>query len=205
MPPLNRHAIRALALLSVLAVACRATPITRDGPPQARLVSRVYPIAMEELRAKILDRYSATREQLSDAFRALDITGQPPPGFSPDWLAGYVDPGGFLKPYVDLPDSLRARDLILREATGDKYWTSEYRTGDGPIRFRCALIVHFVPHASNQTELQVFEVVPTVWVGEHWTLAKEGIGPAKVHDIRFVEPTVRDRLALLEFVDAVVR
>jgi hypothetical protein len=204
---MRRRAATACAILiaSSAISACRPTPITRNGPAQQRIVSRVYPVALNELRAQILDRYTATHEQLSEAFRVLKISEQPPPGFSPDWLATYVDPGGFLKSYVDLPDSTRSHDLVLQEATGDKYWLSEYETSDGPVRFHCGLIVHFIPRGTKGTELQIFEVVPTVWVGEHWAMAKEGIGPAKVHDIRFVEPTVRDRTAVLDFVDSILK
>jgi hypothetical protein len=203
-----RHKSRTLLICiatSAGVAACRPTPITRAGADQQRIVSRVYPVAIGDLRAKVLDRYSATHASLSEAFQSLEMTEQPPPGFSPDWLAGYIDPGGYLKSYVDLPDSARSRDLVLQEATGDKYWTSEYQSKDGPARFRCSLIVHFVPRSPNETEVQVFEVVPTVWVGEHWAMAKEGIGPAKVRDIRFVEPTVRDRTAVLDFIDSVLR
>ena len=201
MPLLKRPALVSLTIV----LGCSSTPITRNGPPQQRLVSRVYRISADSLRAKILDRYTATHAQLSAAFRILEMTGQPPPGFPSDWLAGYVDPGGFLTSYLDLPDSVRSRDLVLRETAGDKYWTSEYQTSDAPVRFRCTLIVHFVPRSPIETEIQVFESVPTVWVGEHWALAKEGIGPAKVHDIRFVDPTVSDRTALLDFVDDILK
>ena len=160
---------------------------------------------MHDLRARIFERYRASHASLSEAFRVLQMTEQPPPGSSPDWLVTYVDTAGFLKPYVDLPDSARSYDLVLREPTGDKYWTSEYETTDGPVRFQCGLIVHFVPRSPTETEVQVFEIVPTMWVGEHWAMAKEGIGPAKVHDIRFVEPTVRDRHAVLDFVDSILK
>src|SRR5437868_351657 len=79
-------------------IACRSTPITRKGPPQERMVSRVYPVPLNDLRARIQDRYIATHESLSGGFRVLKMTEQPPPGFSADWMATYVDPGGFLKP-----------------------------------------------------------------------------------------------------------
>jgi hypothetical protein len=36
-------------------------------------------------------------------------------------------------------------------------------------------------------------------------MPKEGIGPAKVHDMRFVEPTVRDRRMVLDFVDSILK
>jgi len=185
--------------------ACRPTPITRNGPAQERIVSRTYPVPLKDLRARILDRYPAARAG-SDAFRVLDMTEQPPPGFPSDWLVTYRDSGAFLTPYIDLPDSARAHDLVLRDATLDKYWTSEYETTAGPVRFQCALVIHFTPRSAAETEVQVFEIVPTVWVGEHWVaMAKEGIGPAKVHDIRFVEPTVRDRRAVLDFIDSALR
>ena len=44
-----------------------------------------------------------------------------------------------------------------------------------------------------------------VWVGEHWAMAKEGFGPGRFHDIRFVEPTVSDRRAVLDFVDSILK
>jgi len=203
---MKRRAAPIYAMLAILSVtACRPTPVTRNGPAQERIVSRSFPVPLEVLRARMLERYPAARER-SDAFRALDMTEQPPPGFSPDWLAGYVDSGAFLAPYVALPDSARARDLVLRDPIGDTYWTSEYETSAGPVRFKCALIVHFIPRSASETEVQVFELVPTVWAGEHWVaMAKEGIGPAKVHDIRFVEPTVRDRRMVLDFVDSILK
>jgi hypothetical protein len=204
---MRRRAATACAVVaaSIAITACRPTRITRNGPAQERIVSRVFHVGMTDLRARIVDRYTGTHSQLPDPFRVLDMTNQPPPGFSPDWMARYVDPGGFLEPYVDLPDSARAHDLVFSDATLDKYWASEYETSDGPVRFRCTLIAHFVPRSATETELQVFELVPTVWVGEHWAMAKEGIGPAKVHDIRFVEPTVRDRRAVLDLVDSILK
>jgi len=203
---MKRRTVAIGAAIVVLVIAgCRPTPITRNGPAQERIVSRSYSIPLNDLRARMLDRYPAARAG-SDAFRALEMTEQPPPGFAADWLVGYIDPGAFLEPYVHLPDSARANDLVLRDPTGDKYWTSEYETATGPVRFQCALIVHFIPRSAAETEVQVFELVPTVWVGEHWVaMAKEGIGPAKVHDIRVVEPTVRDRRMVLDLVDSILK
>ena len=203
---MRRRTVTTCAIAGALGlVACRPTPITRNGPAQERIVSRSYPVSLNALRARIIERYPAARAT-SEAFRALEMTDQPPPGFAPDWLVGYADSGAFLEPYIDLPDAARAHDLVLRDATGDKFWTSEYETAAGPVRFQCTLIVHFVPRAADETELQIFELVPTVWVGEHWVaMAKEGVGPAKVHDIRFVEPTVRDRRMVLDFVDSILK
>jgi hypothetical protein len=51
----------------------------------------------------------------------------------------------------------------------------------------------------------VYEVVPTVWVGEHWAMSAHGIGFGRYHDIRFVEPTVKDRVDALDIVDQLLR
>jgi hypothetical protein len=181
--------------------ACRETPIARNGPTQQRVISRVYGKPASELRAAILDRFAKAGTALPPPLNVLEVSGQPPPGFAPDWLAGYVDPGGFLEPYRRLPLAERVNDLVLREATGDQYWLSEYEANGQPVPFYCALIVHFVERRLGETEVQVFELVPTVWVGKHWAVAKEGIGIGRFRDIRFVEPTVRDREAVLRFID----
>lgn len=157
---------------------------------------------MRDLRAAILARLQTPDATRPEMFRILSISEQPPPGFAPDWLAAYVDPSGYLEPYRRLTSAEQANDLVLREATGDRYWLSEYEAKGRPVPFHCALIIHFVEQGAT-TEVQVFEVVPTVWVGEHWAMSKEGPGFGKYHDIRFVDPTVRDRVAVLDFIDGV--
>ena len=184
---------------SLAVTACRQTPIARNGPAQQALVSRMYQRPMRDLRAAILARLQTPDATRPEMFRILSISEQPPPGFAPDWLAAYVDPSGYLEPYRRLTPAEQANDLVLREATGDRYWLSEYEAKGRPVPFHCALIIHFVEHGAT-TEVQVFEVVPTVWVGEHWAMSKEGPGFGKYHDIRFVDPTVRDRVAVLDFI-----
>jgi len=180
--------------------ACRETPIARNGPAQQPLVSRTYQRPMRDLRAAILARYQTPDATRPELFRILSISEQPPPGFAPDWLAAYIDPSGYLEPYRRLTVAEQANDLVLREATGDRYWLSEYEAKGRPVPFHCGLIIHFIERGPSATEVQVFEVVPTVWVGEHWAMAKEGFGPGKFHDIRFVDPTVRDRVAVLDLI-----
>ena len=46
---------------------------------------------------------------------------------------------------------------------------------------------------------------PSVGVGERWAMSKHGIGFGRYHDIRFVEPTIKDRRDVLELVDGLVR
>ena len=192
---------QATIALSVFLTACRQTPIRRNGPPQQVIVSRTYARPMRELRAEILEQYQKPDATRPEMFRILSISEQPPPGFSADWLAAYVDPGGYFEPYRRLAPAEQVNDFVLREATGDRYWLSEYEANAHPVRFHCALIIHFIERSPTTTEVQVFELVPTVWVGEHWAMSREGPGFGKYRDIRFVEPTVKDRVALLDFID----
>jgi hypothetical protein len=91
--------------------------------------------------------------------------------------------------------------VLIHDPTGDLYWESEYRTAGAPgnpVQFHCGFIVHLVPRGPRRTEAEVYEFVPTVWVGEHWAFAAHGIGVGRYHDIRFVEPTVTDRIRMLD-------
>jgi hypothetical protein len=56
---------------------------------------------------------------------------------------------------------------------------------------------------ASATSVQVYEQVPQVWAGMYWTFGHAG--PGKYRDIRFVEPTVKDRLELLELLTAVAK
>jgi hypothetical protein len=103
-----------------------------------------------------------------------------------------------------LAPDVRRDDLWLQEPTGDRYWLSEYRTAAGLVQFRCGLILHFI-EATGTAGIEVYETVPTVWVGEHWAMTAHGVGFGRYHDIRFVEPTVRERLAILDVVNDLVR
>ena len=204
----GRRAVLRIAMFAVVLISsgCQETPIVRSGARQERIVSRVYPIAMRDLRTLIQQRYASAQHVLPDAFRVLKLTDAPPPGFGPEWLTTYTDPGSYLDPYRKLPQSERANDLVLREGTEDKYWLSEYQTNDDvPVLFRCGLVLHFIERAPKQTELQVYEVLPTVFVGKHWEWAKEGIGFGRHRDIRFVLPTMRERQAVLALVDTILK
>ena len=97
-----------------------------------------------------------------------------PPDYPPDWMETLADPGNFLE------------------------WRSEYETAAGPTKFRCGFILHFEQGRPLSTEVQVYEKTPQVWVGERWAFSRHRIGFGKVRDIRFVAPTVKDRLDLLD-------
>jgi hypothetical protein len=158
--------------------ACREARISRNGPAQQSLIARTYARPMAELRRAILQGYAKAQATGPEMFRILSISEQPPPGFEPDWIMRYIDPSGFLEPYRRLSTADQANDLVLREPTDDRYWPSEYEANGRPVPFRCALIMHFTQRGPGMTEVQVFEVVPTVWVGERWERRNMASGSA---------------------------
>jgi hypothetical protein len=192
----------------LMSAACRETSIARRGPTQQRLVTRTYGDSLVHARAKILDVFTGSRSQLPEPFRHMRANALTPPSFRPDWLTTFVDPGGYLDAYKRISPDERVDDLLLQDPTGDFYWDSEYTTVepvDRPVRFHCGLIVHLVTRGLSSTEVQVYELVPSVWAGEHWAFAAHGAGVGRYHDIRFVEPTVTDRIKALDLIDRVLK
>jgi hypothetical protein len=196
MPVRSYRAAVMLPMLTCL-WGCANEPVARRGDPQQRVMSRSYPLDLATFREKI----RAYFRELPNApipFHSMVVIELKPPNYSPDWLLSWVDPGNFLVAYKQISAGDRSQDLLIEEPTGDRYWQSEYATTSGPARFRCGFIVHLERHGPLATEVQVYEMVPEVWVGEHWELLHHGIGFGKVHDIRSVEPTVKDRMDLLD-------
>ena len=181
---------RALALALLTLASCAPTPVERRGAAQVPVVSRSYPAELPTLRAAILHLFD-DRQTALHRMQAIELI---PPNYSPEWVSGWVDPSGFLERYQRVPAALRANDLLLEEATGDVYWPSEYVSAGQPVKFRCGFILHLAESAADITQVEVYEKVPEVWVGEHWAMSRHGVGFGKVHDIRFVEPTVKDRI-----------
>jgi len=202
---MSREAALFVTFVTLTGLAgCRELPVARSGPPQERLVSRLIRSPEPALRAAILSAFVTSRDRLPEPFDRMTATELMPPRFQPDWLATTVDPGGFLDDYKGRPPAERARDLLIDDPIGDVYWRSEYESQGGSLRFRCGFIIHLIDRQTAGTEVQVFEVVPTVWVGEHWAMSAHGIGFGRYHDIRFVEPTTKDRTDVLSLIERVV-
>jgi hypothetical protein len=183
--------------------SCSSAPVERRGAPQVPIVSRVYPVDLHTLRTSILDRFGDARSSLPSPFGSMRAIELKPPNYAADWLTTSIDRGGFLEWYKRLPVPLRVHDLLIEEPTGDLYWPSEYSMAASTLRFRCGFILHFTRFGPLTTEVQVYEKVPEVWVGEHWDFPHHGIGIGRVHDIRFVEPTVKDRLDVLNLLSGI--
>ena len=107
--------------------------------------------------------------------------------------------------YKQLTPALKSDDLLLDDPTGDVYWTSEYATPAGPARFHCGFILHFASEPGAAVRVETYETAPTVWAGEHWALSAHGVGFGRYHDLRFVEPSVQDRVHLLDVIDGIAR
>jgi len=166
------------------------------------VVSDTYSVDLPALRQAILDNFAPSPHVAEVPFHDLRAIELKPPNYPPEWISGWVDTGNFLAKYRTIPALRRSQDIMLDEPTGDLYWLSEYHSAQGPVRFRCGFILHFEEPSPLLTEVQVFEKVPLVWPGEHWAVLHHGVGVGKVHDIRPVDPTVQDRLDLLQALHA---
>jgi hypothetical protein len=166
---------------------------------------RTYPLPLQSLRAEVLDGFAALHSTLPAPFSQMTLRPLTSPAVQPDWIVAFVDPGGFLADYKRLSASERSGDLLIEDAIGDLYWPSEYATDEGAVWFRCGLVVHLHAATAESTDVEIYELVPTVWVGEHWAMSAHGIGFGRYHDIRFVEPTVKDRVDALDIVDQLLK
>jgi hypothetical protein len=194
--------VAALVLPALCLAGCRSAPVQRTGAAQKVIIERTYPVSVAVLRESVLDSFATRSMRLQLPFKGMTATPLQPPLFASDWLENVVDLGEFLKPYKQIPASARQNDLLLQEATGDVYWNSEYSNANGPVKFRCEFILHFAESAGGAT-VRVFEKVPSVWPGMYWTFGHSG--PGWYRDIRFVEPTVQDRLDVLQMLGAIGR
>jgi hypothetical protein len=182
------------------AASCSGPVVTRSGPDRVREVAATMPIAIETLRSAVIARFQDARRQSAALPPPLDgATAVELEKWQEDWASNYVDPGGLFDPYRKLPAAERRRDLLLEDFV-TRTWTSEYATASGPVGFWCGFVVHFASVAADATRVSVYEVTPEVTVGKHWALAHEGIGFAKVDDIRIVEPTVGDRQRVIDWI-----
>ena len=172
------QSVIALPLSAPCLAGCRSGPVQRSGERHTTIVERTYRLPVAALREAALRVFAAQPRR-----------------------ATFVDPGEFLKPYNQLAASEHDLDLLLREATGDLYWNSEYAGESGAVKFQCEFILHF-KESAGATTVQVFEKVPSVWPGMYWTFGHSG--PGWYRDIRFVEPTVQDRVSVLDMLDTVV-
>jgi hypothetical protein len=186
--------------LGTVVGGCSGPLVHREGPPEAREVSATVSLALAALRGAVIAHMKARDT-------APPVTGMwlvELNTWSPDWAVTYVDPGGYLAPYRDLPAADRARDLLLEDFTNPS-WMSEYESDRGPVPFRCGFVVHFRATTPDSTRVSVYEVTPEVTVGKVWAWAHEGIGFARVDDIRLVEPTMTDRQKVLAWLETLAK
>ncbi|HWX42702.1 MAG TPA: hypothetical protein VN345_16235 [Blastocatellia bacterium] len=117
-----------------------------------------------------------------------------------------------LAEYVALDASARKQDFYVTppyaaaEVTAgstDYYWESEYYYNDKPAKFRCKFIIHLEPQGGSSTRIDVIEFQPEIWVGRKFDVLGHG-GPGYYHDIRFVEPTTKDRIELLDYLKRIL-
>jgi hypothetical protein len=195
-----------LAICSV-ATGCRGPALVRPTSAAVPVVSASFAGSLAAVRGRILGRFGTSRAALPEPFNRMTAGALTAPQFPSDWLVTVVDPGGFLASYKRLSAADRQHDVLIQDQTGDLYWPSEYATAEGPVKFRCGFILHFRDQQDRSTVatgIEIYELVPTVWVGEHWAMSAHGIGFGRYHDIRFVEPTTKDRKDVLNLIEQIV-
>lgn len=194
-----------IALAAACLWSCAHPPAERRGALQQLVTSKTFSIGLQTLRAAVLHKFTEAPHAIPLPFAKMKAIKLEPPNYPADWLATWTDPGGFLEPYKRIPGPLRVNDLLIEEPIGDLYWPSEYSTAVGPAKFRCGFILHFAQRDPLATEVQVYEKVPEIWIGERWDFAHHGFGFGKFRDIRLVEPTVKDRTELLDVLSEIAR
>jgi hypothetical protein len=106
------------------------------------------------------------------------------------------------------PDQVPAtRSSLFIFSTGDaddttSYWPSEYYIDGNQTRFRCNFMLKLDSAGTAGTSVEVIEASPRVWVGKMFSFGPHG--PGRYLDIRDVEPTTSDRVALLDLVRRLV-
>jgi hypothetical protein len=198
-----RTRLPVLILSTISFVACREGPVERKGAAQQLITERTYPIRLTSLREAILRTFAVYHPPVAPPFGSMKVTELKPPNYSSGWLVTTVDPNGFLSGYKEMDPARKRNDLLLDEPIGNTYWDSEYESSKGPAKFRCGFIIHMEGVADSATRVQVYEKVPQVWAGMYWTFGHSG--PGEYRDIRFVEPTVKDRLDLLELLAVIAK
>ena len=206
-----------LASLALVAACPRFKKIEKRGPA-AETVAAILPGDVEAAAAAVGNAFN----DWADFDRPDHISGRPDkfPGggqWSHFFLFHKNDPrhplfpsdeeisldrgvDSFVESYLRIPAELRARDLYLYEPLGDYFWDSEYFYKGQAAKFRCSFLIHLEAAKDSGARVEIFEYQPTIWVGEYLGLSAHAILPAMLHDIRFVQPTTKDRVEVLRLV-----
>jgi len=187
------------AVLALLLIACTEPRIERRqaGPPRAATVFPIRAVeASERLLAGLEDALAGSR---FPGFEVATSDASIFPDTAQQRLNGAGNPG--LSRYAALPPQAKSLDLYLHDPL-DRYWTSEYLMDGASVKFRCDFLLH-LEEVDGGTRVEVVEYLPRVWARDHFQLLGRH-GPGRYHDIRKVEPTVRDREELLTIVRAVL-
>jgi hypothetical protein len=103
--------------------------------------------------------------------------------------------------YLAMPEASKKNDFYLYEPSGDYYWDSEYYYKNKPAPFRTSFIIHLDTVENNQTKIQIFELMPEIHVGEYIGFSGHSMPfPGKFWDIRWVEPTISDKIDILNII-----
>jgi hypothetical protein len=193
----------AIAVLATLISACTGTALTRAAEPRASYSTTVAERS-DAVKATVVALF-ADKARLRDtpfaAFAAHPVGDQV---FPEDFQLEHASGGAQdVNAYVAIPRAERADDLYLFDPIGT-FWKSEYEANGAPVPFHCNFVVHLANRGTSHTEIFAIEHAPTVNAGRRFFLLGHE-GPGFYDDLRIVQPTNRDREALLRLLETHVK
>ena len=188
----------AIATSTVFLSACSRTAVTRAEGPRSfysATVSESAALVKASMLTLLRDK-SLTRDTPFAPFGA-HVAGDPifPPDHQLEFSSGGAQD---VAAYVAIPLAERIDDLYLFDPIGT-FWNSEYEANGAPLPFHCNFVVHLASHGPAQTEISVLEHAPTVNAGRRFFLLGHE-GPGFYADLQSVQPTNRERDALLRLI-----
>ena len=109
----------------------------------------------------------------------------------------------WLQRYVEVPPEARRHDLRLQWVT-DVFWPAEGYVYEGrPAKFTTNFLVHFEAVDESATAIEIFELLPTIWVGRKFGVGAHG--PGRFRDYRNAEQSLGERTDLLDFIRDLIR
>jgi hypothetical protein len=194
------------AALTILS-ACASWKSVEQSPaddPFER-VQATIPVQFEALHRALLEQPRTLNhdERILPTFPELSlflVAATDDPIFPDDGsIRINLDRSPWLESYLALPPDARASDLYLYSVT-DLFWPSDYLYQAAPAKFYSDFVVHLKPISETETNVEIFEFLPRIWVGKSLQLGAHG--PCMCRDQRRVPQTKTDREELLEALQA---
>lgn len=104
--------------------------------------------------------------------------------------------------FLRLPPEAKKDDILLQGGGGEQ-WYSEYVASGKSLPFHCDFIIHLQEDGPTQTRIEVLEYNPRVKFGKAFHMTH--VGPVFATEDHLVAPTTKDRVEMLERIQAIAR